>query len=635
MNSSGDGKKGDGSRKNAERRYGKPAGQSTDRGGSFSKPAAGRPAGKPGDKAASFGKPAGRPAGRTGGFGKPASGRPVGRPTGRPGGFSKPNAPEGQAQSEQTTERRFGKPASARPAGRPADRTNRFDKPGSFGKPAGRPAGRTGGFGKPASGRPVGRPGGFSKPNTPGGNSRGNIRPPARPVVPTETTGLSIGARRAALEVLRDVHQNGAFAQLALNAKLSETPLNPADKRLVTSIVYSTLENQIKIDYALDSLMDHPTNEPLQRDILRLSACQILFHDRVPDSAAVNEGVNLAKGMGMESSAGFLNAVLRNLSRGKDTLEWPKKEDDLRRYLHIMGSMPEWIVDKLIEAYGEEEAEKIIFHRETDHHVVIRPNLMKITDEGLEALLTQKGWTFRKGLAPHAYLVSGAESLGTDSDYRDGLFSIQGQSSMLAAEAVQAKPGMRIVDACAAPGGKSAYLCEKMQNTGRVFAWELHEKRAMLLESMKRRLNLESLRVSVRDAGELREDLVGTVDAVLLDAPCSGLGVMAQKPDLKYRLKPEDIDPIVAQQHRLLNAVCTYVKPGGLLVYSTCSILPQENFWQIGAFLSSHPEYTVEALPDSFPESLREQQKDLGLQLLGYRDDVEGFYIVCLRKAED
>lgn len=477
--------------------------------------------------------------------------------------------------------------------------------------------------------RPVG-----GKPSRPMGGRPGVVRGKPVAKAPAETSGLSIGARRAALDVLLEVHQKGAYAALALGEKLGKSPLKPEDKRLCTSIVYGTLENQIRIDYALDKFMERPVTDILQRDILRLSACQILFHDRVPDSAAVNEGVNLAKAMGMEQSAGFFNAVLRNLSRGKADLEWPKKEEDLRQYLHIMGSMPVWIVDKLLSEYGPEEAEGIVIYRETEHPVVVRPNLLRISDEAFEKLIIEKGWKARKGIAPHAWLVSGMADVALDPDYQKGLFSIQGQSSMLAAEAVQAKPGMRVLDACAAPGGKSAYLCEMMQGTGRVFAWELHEKRAMLLESMRRRLGLENLRISVRDATEPKRDFEGTLDAVLLDAPCSGLGVMVQKPDLKYRVQPEEIAPIVAQQRRLLETLCGYVKPGGLLVYSTCSILPEENTRQIEGFLEAHPEFSVEPLPFTFPVYMGQMQTPLGLQLLGYRDEVEGFYIVRLRRAK-
>ena len=451
---------------------------------------------------------------------------------------------------------------------------------------------------------------------------------------PVETTGLSMNARRIALDVLCDVHQNGAFASLSLDEHLRNTRLSPADRRLVTSIVYGTLENELKIDYALDKLMDHPTHQPSQRDILRMSAYQILFLDRVPDSAAVNEAVKLVKAMNMEAASGFINAVLRNLSRGKEEIEWPKKEDDLRTYLSIMGSFPMWLVDRLIADYGEEEAERVILFKEKEHPIVIRPNFNKITDEQFETLLSKKDWRVERGLAPHSWLVYGAQEITFDNDFKAGLFSIQGQSSMLAAEAVQVKNGMKVLDACAAPGGKSAYLCEKMGLTGRVYSWELHDKRALLLEGVKRRLGLDNMRITVRDASEYREDFDTTLDAVLLDAPCAGLGVLSQKPDVKLRLKPEDIPAIVETQKKILNTVCRYVKKGGTLVYSTCSILPEENALQIQSFLAEHPEYELQPLPNTFPEELRKLQTPNGLQLLGCRDGVEGFFIARMKRVK-
>ncbi|NCB04708.1 MAG: methyltransferase domain-containing protein, partial [Clostridia bacterium] len=191
----------------------------------------------------------------------------------------------------------------------------------------------------------------------------------------------------------------------------------------------------------------------------------------------------------------------------------------------------------------------------------------------------------------------------------------------------------RVLDACAAPGGKACYLAEAIQGTGRVFAWELHEHRVLLLESARRRLKLENLRITQRDATEYREEMENTLDAVLLDAPCTGLGVLAQKPDLKYRVKEADVEPIVRQQKKLLDTLCRYVKPGGALVYSTCSLLPEENRMQTAEFLQNHPEFEVESLPETFPESLLHQQTPLGLQLLPQRDGVEGFYIVRLKKG--
>lgn len=454
---------------------------------------------------------------------------------------------------------------------------------------------------------------------------------PRSPRPRTVQSGLN--ARRLALDVLTDVREKGAYASLALGERLRAAYLSPEDRRLATGLVYGTLENQLQIDYALDRLMDHPTREPVQRDILRMGAYQILFLDRVPDSAAVDEAVKLTRAMGMEAACGFINAVLRNLSRGKDEIAWPDREADPMTYLSVMGSMPRWLVDKLVAAYGPEEAGRVILYREEEHPVCVRPNLARLSDAGFEALLHEKGWRAERGLAPHAWLIYGAGDLAADADYRAGRFSIQGQSSMLAAEALEARPGMKVLDACAAPGGKSAYLCEQMQLTGRVYAWELHEKRAQLLEGVRRRLGLDNLRISVRDALDFRPDLEGALDGVLLDAPCAGLGVLSQKPDIKLRLKEEDIPAIVDTQGRLIDTVCRYVRPGGALVYSTCSLLPEENADRVRAFLQAHPNFTLEPLPTSFPEELRARQTPCGLQLLGCRDGVEGFFIARMRRV--
>ena len=454
---------------------------------------------------------------------------------------------------------------------------------------------------------------------------------PRSPRPRTAQSGLN--ARRLALDVLTDVREKGAYASLALGERLRAAHLSPEDRRLATGLVYGTLENQLQIDYALDRLMDHPTREPVQRDILRMGAYQILFLDRVPDSAAVDEAVKLTRAMGMEAACGFINAVLRNLSRGKDEIAWPDREADPVAYLSVMGSMPRWLVDKLVAAYGPEEAGRVILYREEEHPVCVRPNLARLSDAGFEALLQEKGWRAERGLAPHAWLIYGAGDLAADADYRAGRFSIQGQSSMLAAEALEARPGMKVLDACAAPGGKSAYLCEQMQLTGRVYAWELHEKRAQLLEGVRRRLGLDNLRISVRDALDFRPDLEGALDGVLLDAPCAGLGVLSQKPDIKLRLKEEDIPAIVDTQGRLIDTVCRYVRPGGALVYSTCSLLPEENADRVRTFLQAHPNFTLEPLPTSFPEELRARQTPCGLQLLGCRDGVEGFFIARMRRV--
>lgn len=531
----------------------------------------------------------------------------------------RPTRHEGE---EKRPERRPGGDAAGGPGGKP-----RADRPQSA-RFAGtrRPAAVSGAQARSQNARPSGASHALHAQA-----HSGHGLAPRSPRPRTAQSGLN--ARRLALNVLTDVREKGAYASLALGERLRAAHLSPEDRRLATGLVYGTLENQLQIDYALDRLMDHPTREPVQRDILRMGAYQILFLDRVPDSAAVDEAVKLTRAMGMEAACGFINAVLRNLSRGKDEIAWPDREADPMTYLSVMGSMPRWLVDKLVAAYGPEEAGRVILYREEEHPVCVRPNLARLSDAGFEALLHEKGWRAERGLAPHAWLIYGAGDLAADADYRAGRFSIQGQSSMLAAEALEARPGMKVLDACAAPGGKSAYLCEQMQLTGRVYAWELHEKRAQLLEGVRRRLGLDNLRISVRDALDFRPDLEGTLDGVLLDAPCAGLGVLSQKPDIKLRLKEEDIPAIVDTQGRLIDTVCRYVRPGGALVYSTCSLLPEENADRVRAFLQAHPNFTLEPLPTSFPEELRARQTPRGLQLLGCRDGVEGFFIARMRRV--
>ena len=531
----------------------------------------------------------------------------------------RPTRHEGE---EKRPERRPGGDAAGGPGGKP-----RADRPQSA-RFAGtrRPAAVSGAQARSQNARPSGASHALHAQA-----HSGHGLAPRSPRPRTAQSGLN--ARRLALDVLTDVREKGAYASLALGERLRAAHLSPEDRRLATGLVYGTLENQLQIDYALDRLMDHPTREPVQRDILRMGAYQILFLDRVPDSAAVDEAVKLTRAMGMEAACGFINAVLRNLSRGKDEIAWPDREADPMTYLSVMGSMPRWLVDKLVAAYGPEEAGRVILYREEEHPVCVRPNFTRLSDAEFEALLQEKGWRAERGLAPHAWLIYGAGDLAADADYRAGRFSIQGQSSMLAAEALEARPGMKVLDACAAPGGKSAYLCEQMQLTGRVYAWELHEKRAQLLEGVRRRLGLDNLRISVRDALDFRPDLEGTLDGVLLDAPCAGLGVLSQKPDIKLRLKEEDIPAIVDTQGRLIDTVCRYVRPGGALVYSTCSLLPEENADRVRTFLQAHPNFTLEPLPTSFPEELRARQTPCGLQLLGCRDGVEGFFIARMRRV--
>jgi len=448
-----------------------------------------------------------------------------------------------------------------------------------------------------------------------------------RPALPTD----GLPARRLALDVIRQVTENGAYASLALDEKLRGCGLSPEDRRLVSRLVYDTLEHLLYLDYAIGQVMSKPDTDIKLRNILRLGACQILLEDRIPESAATNTSVNLCKELGMEGLAGVCNGILRNLIRQKDELSWPDEQTEPVKALSIRHSVPEWLVERLLADWGHDEAVALMSAHVASPYLTLRPNLMKLSDEAFEKLLQTKVWQRENGKVPHAWRIRGMADIALDIDFAKGNYSIQSESSMMACMAVEPRRGMNVLDCCAAPGGKTCYMAEMMNGTGRVYAWDVHPHRADLVAAQARRLQLENVRPVARDALKKREELLETMDAVLLDAPCSGTGDMQDKPDVKYRASEESLQELTKTQHDLLDTVCSYVKRGGVLVYSTCSVLKDENERQVAAFLERHPEFTLEKLPESIPEGFRAQE-GVGLQLLPHRDGVGGFYIARMRR---
>ena len=356
-----------------------------------------------------------------------------------------------------------------------------------------------------------------------------------------------------------------------------------------------------------------------------------MLEDRIPESAATNTCVQLCVETGMEGLKGVCNGILRNLTRKKEELTFPDPEKEPDEAASLRYSLPLWLWKRLKADWGAEEAERIAAYRNPEGGWTVRPNLTRMGDAEFEALLGKKIWGRTKKDIPHAWQITGAMDLGRDADYLAGQFSIQSASSMLVCEAMEPKRGKQILDCCAAPGGKTCYMAEIMGGTGRVQAWDVHEHRTALIEAQAKRLGLENIRPMVRDALKPREDLIQTMDGVLLDAPCSGMGVLAEKPDIRLRLTEEGIEALAETQKQLLETVCAYVKPGGTLVYSTCSLLKAEGEEQARAFLERHPEFEEAPLPEMIPERLR-AHKTVGLQLLPHRDGIEGFYLCRMRR---
>ena len=537
----------------------------------------------------------------------------------RPGAGARRNsqggsAPRSAKPAAGEKRRSFGDsaPRSARPAA--------GEKRDSRGNSAPRSA-------RPAPGR---KPERFRRES---GENRNGTRGFRRPE--PERSGVEgMAPRRTALKVLREVTEEGAYASLSLDRALTGSGLSAADRRLASRLVYDTLDNLGYLDHLLGQVMAREDTDLRLRNILRLGACQMLVEDRIPESAATNTSVQLCTEIGLESLKGVCNGILRNLIRKKEELTLPDPEKEPEKYFSVRYSVPEWLGTRLRQDWGAEEAAALVSWRNQDAPITIRRNLLKTGEESFEALLARKIWGREKAELPGAWRITGAMDISRDADFLAGNYSIQSESSMMVCLALGVRRGMQVLDCCAAPGGKTCYLAELMGDTGRVQAWDVHEHRVGLIAAQQRRLGLENIRPILRDATRPREDLETRMDAVLLDAPCSGLGVMAEKPDIRLRVTEAGVAELTGLQARLLDTVCHYVKPGGVLVYSTCSVLKAENEDQVRAFLEKHPEFEAERLPESIPEKFR-RHEGLGLQLLPHRDGVEGFYFCRMRRRAD
>ncbi|MBR1684405.1 MAG: 16S rRNA (cytosine(967)-C(5))-methyltransferase RsmB [Clostridia bacterium] len=451
---------------------------------------------------------------------------------------------------------------------------------------------------------------------------------------PRERQVEGLPSRRVALSVIRDVTEKGAWAATTLDRELQKAGLNPKDRRLSARLAYDVLDRLWYLDYLLDQVMTKTDTDIRLRNVLRLGACQLLLEDHIPDMAATDTAVELCREIGLDGLAGVCNGILRNLIRRRDAgeLKEPDREADLVGALSVTCSAPRFLVEQLIADYGEAEAERLLSQTGRDSHLTVRPNRMKLKAEEFEKLLEKKVWECEKGRLPDSWRIENAANISQDTDFLSGNFSIQSEQSQMAVLACNPKRGSMVLDACAAPGGKACYLSELMDGTGRVQAWEVREHRVKLIEAQVKRLGLENVRPICRDATVLREDIIEAMDLVLLDAPCTGTGEMHDKPDSKYRMQPESLEELAALQKKLLDTVSRYVRPGGTLVYSTCSVLRRENAEQVQAFLESHPDFTVDALPETIPENVRNAYAT-GVQLLpGVDGSSGGFYICRMRR---
>lgn len=446
----------------------------------------------------------------------------------------------------------------------------------------------------------------------------------------------AINEREIVLEVLLEITEHGMYSHIVLRDVLNKYQyLEKKERSFITRVTEGTLEHMMEIDYILDqfSKVKVKKMKPVIRNIMRSAVYQMKYMDSVPVSAACNEAVKLAVRKGFGSLRGFVNGVLRNVARNLDQIEYPT--EPLKR-LSIQYSMPEWILNLWLKAYDSDIVEQMLqaFQRETP--LTIRCNLRMVTPKQLKEHLEAEGVTVKvHPYLEYAFHISGFDYLGDLESFQNGEFSVQDISSMLVSELAGPKEGDYVIDVCAAPGGKSLHMAEKLNGSGHVEARDLTEYKVSLIQENIERTGLSNVEAVQQDALIFDESSVGKADIVLADLPCSGLGVLAKKTDLKYKATKEGADSLAKLQREMLKNVQAYVKDEGKLVYSTCTINPAENMDNVHWFLNQYPEFELIDIHGSLCEELQKDVKENGcIQLLPGVHQSDGFFLACMKKRK-
>ncbi len=435
-------------------------------------------------------------------------------------------------------------------------------------------------------------------------------------------------ARDVAADAITAFRKRGAWSDGYLRNEMRASGLSERDAALATVITNGVLQNMIYIDFCISKFSDIRVNKisPGILDVLRISVYQILFLDRVPDSAVVNDAVSRAKRSNARA-AGFVNAILRKISASKS--EMPQIDGGKEDVLSVKYSHPLWLVHMLSDIYGIKETEKILSENNKSAKITARVNVLKTDTKELLDALREEGVSADNGAIENAVVMESTGAIERLSAFKNGLFHVQDTASQIAAEAVCARPGMRILDVCAAPGGKTFLISESMNNSGDVVSCDIHEHKLQLIEDGAKRLGLRNIKTKLCDASVFNCDFESAFDAVLADVPCSGLGIIRKKPDIRYK-DAEDIKALPNVQKSILRNVSRYVKRGGTLVYSTCTILPAENSDIVADFLRTNDEFEEITLKTEIPNI----KNEFGNTFLPHISGTDGFYICRLRRKK-
>jgi len=451
----------------------------------------------------------------------------------------------------------------------------------------------------------------------------------------------SCNIRAYALDIITEVLDKGAYADKALHSVLDSGVIpDNRDRAFLSRLCTGTVERLLTLDYIINCFASIKVNKmkPAIRNIMRMAAYQIFYMEQVPDSAACNEAVKLAVSRGFKGLKGFVNGVLRAMVRGKDNVKYPLRSDGFILYASVKYSMPEWIVERFCNEYGMEVTEKILdTFINGDKYLTLRCNISKADVSGITGLLKKdaRDIIINNGeFFGYALRISGYGSLPLLSAFNHGLVQVQDESSMLPAAIARIKENNTVIDLCAAPGGKTLHAADLLNGTGKVISCDISSRKTRLVRDNARRCGFKNIEIYENDARIYRQEWDSMADIVIADLPCSGLGVSGKKCDIKYKTKPGDIETLAALQREILSAAAKYVKPGGRLVYSTCTMTQEENM-DNSRWICENLPFGSEDIEDALPLCLKGNTGHNGyIQVLPHMAGTDGFFVASfIRKT--
>jgi 16S rRNA (cytosine967-C5)-methyltransferase len=439
------------------------------------------------------------------------------------------------------------------------------------------------------------------------------------------------GPRGIAVKILNRIERTDSYLDKLLDVELNSGELNDLDKRFLTELTHGVVRWKTRLDFIIEQFCKNKfaMQDPNIRNAMRVALYQILFLSKIPHAAAVNEAVEFVKKIRGQKAANLVNAVLRNIIRNLNKLPTPDHETDPVQYLSIMYSHPSWMVKRWVDRYGLYETEQLLSANNERPTIVVRANTLKTTADELVKLFEERNIRNTRSKYLENFIKVGHLSGIYNLDlFEKGYFSVQDESSGLVVKLLDPKPGETVIDLCSAPGGKTTFIGELMKNQGKIIAVDKYEHRLNLVKQSCERLGVENVEFIPKDALEVD---VEPADKVLVDAPCSGLGVIQKKPDIKWQRELSDIRNLAKTQIELLEKASKLVKNGGVIVYSTCTIEPEENIEVVKEFLSRHPEFKIDDARNYLPSDIVNGEGCM--ETYPHKHDMDGGFAVRLIKV--